>query len=50
MSHILPNELFLELAVAMVSTINKLKQELRDVCLLHYDMDLSAVQQYYGGR
>ena len=30
--------------------INNLKKELRDACLLHYDMDLSAVQQYCGGR
>ena len=26
------------------------KKLLRDACLLHYDMDLSAVQRYCGGR
>ena len=29
--------------------INDLKRELRDACLLHYDMNLSAVQRYCGG-
>ena len=32
------------------STVNNLKKELRDACLLHYDMDLSAVQPYCGGQ
>ena len=32
------------------STVNDLEKELRDACLLHYDMDLSVVQQYCGGR
>ena len=30
------------------STVNALKNELRDACLLHYNMDLSAVQRYGG--
>ena len=32
------------------ATINNLKKELRDACLLHYNMDLGAVQQYCGGQ
>ena len=35
-------------SLELESTINKLKQELRDACLLHYNMDLSVVQRYCG--
>ena len=31
------------------SKINDSKKEMRDTCLLHYNMDLNTVQRYGGG-